>query len=316
MAVFTDLASLPYFKNAVLTIGSFDGVHLGHRRILSQVVERAQAMGGESMVLTFEPHPRKVVAPDKPLGLLTPLEEKLRLITEAGISHTVVVPFSQKFSEQDPAAYVTDFLVPYFHPATLVIGYDHRFGRGRAGDITLLRALAGQHNFSVEEIPAHVIDEAAVSSTKIRAALMEGRAEDAAAMLGRPYTWSGRVVSGRQLGRTIGYPTANLDALDADQLLPGDGVYAVEAVVNETVHPAMLSIGLRPTIGAGLARTVEAHLLDFSGDIYDCTVTLRFVQWLRGEEKFSSLDALKEAIAADERAARKIFSAAPRLQVD
>lgn len=316
MAVFTDLATLPRFRNAVLTIGSFDGVHLGHRRILSQVVERARATGGESVLLTFEPHPRKVVAPEKPLGLLTPLDEKLRLIAEAGIEHTVVVPFSQEFSAQEPAAYVTDFLVPHFHPSTLVIGYDHRFGRGRAGDISLLRALAADHHFSVEEIPAHLIDEAAVSSTKIRTALTEGHAEDAAAMLGRPYTWSGRVVQGRQLGRTIGYPTANLEALDADQLLPGDGVYAVEALLDDVAHPSMLSIGLRPTIGAGLARTVEVHLLDFAGDLYGRDVTLRFVRWMRSEEKFASLDALKAAIAADEEVARKIFSAAPRLQAD
>lgn len=316
MAVFTDLASLPQFRKAVLTIGSFDGVHVGHRRILSQVVDRAKASGGESVLLTFEPHPRKVVAPDKPLGLLTPLSEKLRLIAEAGIEHTVVIPFSQEFSEQDPAAYVTDFLVPRFRPTTLVIGYDHRFGRGRAGDIQLLRSLASQHGFSVEEIPAHLIDEAAVSSTKIRTALIEGRAADAAAMLGRPYAWSGRVVKGRQLGRTLGYPTANLEALDADQLLPGDGVYAVEAMADGAAHPSMLSIGLRPTIGAGLARTVEVHLLDFAGDLYGTTATLRFLHWMRGEEKFSSLDELKAAIAADEEHARKIFSPGARLQVD
>ena len=316
MAVFTNLSSLPSFRKAVLTIGSFDGVHLGHRRILDQVVERARSTGGESVLLTFDPHPRKVVAPDKPLGLLTPLAEKLRLLAEAGIEHTVVVPFSQEFSAQEPAAYITDFLVPRFQPSTLVIGYDHRFGRGRAGDIHLLRSLAPAHNFLVEEIPVHLIDEAAVSSTKIRGALLEGRAREAAAMLGRPYAWSGCVVKGRQLGRTLGYPTANLVALDGDQLLPGDGVYAVEAVVDNSAHPAMLSIGLRPTVGAGLARTVEVHLLDFSHDLYGTNITLRFLQWIRAEEKFPSLDALKSAIAADERHARKIFSTFPRLQPD
>ncbi len=308
MAVFHDLTALPLFKNAVLTIGSFDGVHLGHRCILEQVTARAAALSGEAVLLTFNPHPRKILKPDEPLGLLTPLAEKLRLIAEAGVHHTVVAPFSEAFAAQPPEAYVTDFLVPNFHPSVLVIGYDHRFGHSRAGDIHLLHRLAPQHGFSVEEIPAQLIDDAAVSSTKIRSALLAGRVEDAALMLGRTYTWTGAVVTGRQLGRTLGYPTANLQAADADQLLPGDGVYAVEAVVEETTHSAMLSIGLRPTLGAGLARTVEVHLLDFAGDLYGKDLTLRFVKWMRGEAKFSSLDALTEALRADEQAARKIFA--------
>lgn len=308
MAVFHDLTALPSFKNAVLTIGSFDGVHLGHRRILEQVTARAAALSGEAVLLTFDPHPRKILKPDEPLGLLTPLAEKLRLIAEAGVHHTVVAPFSAHFAAQPPEAYVTDFLVPHFHPTSLVIGYDHRFGQSRSGDIHLLHILAPQHGFSVEEIPAQFIDDAAVSSTKIRNALLAGRVEDAAAMLGRAYTWTGTVVRGRQLGRTLGYPTANLQAADADQLLPGDGVYAVEAVVGETTHSAMLSIGLRPTLGAGLARTVEVHLLDFAGDLYGQDLTLRFVRWMRGEAKFSSLDALTEALRADEQTARKIFA--------
>lgn len=308
MAVFYDLAALPIFKQAVLTIGSFDGVHLGHRRILEQVVARAHALGSESVLLTLEPHPRKILKPHEPLGLLTPLAKKLRLVADAGIHHTVVAPFSESFAAQPPEAYVTDFLVPHFHPAALVIGYDHRFGRDRAGNISLLQKLAAAHGFSVEEIPAQLIDEAAVSSTKIRNALAEGRVEDAALMLGRAYEWTGTVVKGRQLGRTLGYPTANLEALDSDQLLPGDGVYAVDAIVNQKAHPAMLSIGLRPTLGAGLARTVEAHLLDFAGDLYGKAVTLHFVRWMRAEAKFSSLDALTEALRADEESARKIFA--------
>lgn len=308
MAVFTDLAALPRFHNAVLTIGSFDGVHLGHRRILEQVVARALALAGEAVLLTFEPHPRKILKPDEPLGLLTPLAEKLRLVADSGVHHTVVAPFSEAFAAQPPEAYVTDFLMPHFHPAALVIGYDHRFGQGRVGNIALLQRLAPRHGFIVEEIPVQAIDEAAVSSTKIRAALLDGRVEDAMAMLGRAYTWTGTVVRGRQLGRTLGYPTANLEAADEDQLLPGDGVYAIQAVVDGTAHMAMLSIGLRPTLGAGLARTIEVHLLDFAGDLYGKTVTLRFVQWMRAEAKFSSLDALTHALQADEETARKIFA--------
>jgi riboflavin kinase/FMN adenylyltransferase len=304
MAVYYNLDTLPLFHKPVLTIGSFDGLHAGHRTILDSVVAKARDIGGESVLLTFEPHPRKVLFPDQSLQLLTPLPVKIQLIEAAGIDHTVVVPFSPRFAAEEPEEYVTQFLVAHFKPQALVIGYDHRFGRARSGDINLLRKLGPLNGFEVEEISAHLIDEAAVSSTKIRKALTTGHVEDAAAMLGRPYAWEGTVVKGRQLGRTLGYPTANLEANFSDQLLPSDGVYAVHADVDGIKHGAMLSIGLRPTLGAGLARTVEVNLFDFNSDLYGKSIMLHFIGRLRDEEKFASLDELTEAIRNDEQMAR------------
>jgi len=310
MAVFTDLASLPRFCRVVLTIGSFDGVHLGHLAILQRVQEAAARHHGESVLITFDPHPRHVLRPEEPLRILTPLPEKLRLISEAGINHTVVVPFSPAFAAMTAHAYVDEFLVRNFHPAAIVIGHDHRFGTDRLGDISLLRAAGEQRGFAVEELPAQMVADAAVSSTKIRRALEGGKVKDAAAMLGRPYAWSGMVVRGAQLGRTLGYPTANLEALHPDQSLPADGVYAVD-VTDEAGgrYAGMLGLGLRPTVGAGLARTVEVNLFDYAGDLYGRNLTLHFVAWLRGEEKFGSLDALKQALQGDEAAARRVLSA-------
>ncbi len=303
MSAHFNIQQLPSFRNAVITIGTFDGVHLGHRTILQQVVTEARKANGESVLLTFEPHPRKVLFPDAPLKLLTPLNEKITLLSEEGIEHIVVVPFTPEFSNLSGEEYVRDFLVAKFKPKAIVIGYDHRFGHDRTGGIEMLQRYATEYGYEVHEIPAQTIDAAAVSSTKIRHALNEGNVGDAAHMLGRFYTLKGAVIRGAQLGRTIGYPTANISPADADQLIPARGVYAILINTGMATHKAMLNIGFRPTVSNEVSLHIEAHIFDFKGDLYDKELELHFVSRLRSEEKFPSLDALKEQLGKDKEAA-------------
>lgn len=309
MSAHFNIERLPSFENAVITIGTFDGVHLGHRTILQQVVAEAQKANGESVLLTFEPHPRKVLFPDAPLKLLTPLNEKIKSLSGEGIRHIVVVPFTPEFANMSAEEYVRDFLVAKFRPKVIVIGYDHRFGHDRTGGIETLERYAPVYGYEVKEIPAQTIDAAAVSSTKIRHALNEGNVGDAALMLGRYYTLKGAVIRGAQLGRTIGYPTANISPADADQTVPARGVYAVLVNTGDATHKAMLNIGYRPTVSNEIALHIEAHLFDFNGDLYDKDLELRFVSRLRNEEKFPSLDALKEQLGKDKEAATTALAA-------
>lgn len=205
MAVFYDIQDLPGFKNAVITIGTFDGVHKGHKAILQEVVNHANGVNGESVLLTFEPHPRKLLFPDQPLGIITPLHKKLQLISEAGIQHLVVVPFTKEFAGLSAQEYIEHFLVGIFQPHSIIIGYDHHFGHDRKGDLKLLEKCAQDGGYELIEIPPQLIEDAAVSSTKIRHAITEGRMEDASHMLGRHYSLRGTVVHGNKLGRTLGY---------------------------------------------------------------------------------------------------------------
>ena len=308
MAIFFDIHSLPRFTKAVVTAGTFDGVHKGHWAILQEVVDMARSTGGESVLITFEPHPRKLLFQDQSLGLITPLAKKLQLITERGIDNIVVVPFTHAFAGLPADDYISGFLVKIFEPAHIVIGYDHRFGHDRKGDINLLKAKAGSFHFEVTEIPAQLIDEASVSSTRIRKALLEGRPEDAAQMLGRYYTLEGTVVTGRQLGRTIGYPTANVKPADAAQLVPGNGIYAVCVKVDGKMHGGMLSIGFNPTVTDDKSVKIEVYIFDFSEDIYGSLLELVFVKKLRNEKKFDSLSDLKLQLDADEHDSRAVLA--------
>lgn len=307
MAVFHHLNNFPEFRNPVVTIGSFDGVHHGHKVILSEVVKAAKVVDGESILITFEPHPRKIIHPDEPLGLLTSPEQKIALIEQEGIDHIVVVPFTRDFSMLSAKEYVEDFLLKNFKPHTIIIGYDHRFGHSREGNINLLKALVPQE-VHIIEISAQLIEDATVSSTKIRNALLQGNVHEAAEMLERPYSYKATVVHGNKLGRTIGYPTANLQPAYSDILIPGIGIYAVMIEWEGALYQGMMSIGYRPTVTEEKIITCEVNILDFSEDIYGQTLTVYFVQYLRGEEKFNSLEALKEQIALDEVNARIILS--------
>lgn len=299
MAVFYNTDELKNFNNAVITIGTFDGVHLGHLTILQQVVAHAKELGGESIVLTFEPHPRKLLFPDQPIRIITPLEEKIKLITQAGIDHVFVVPFTTSFAALSAEAYIKDFLVKYLHPKGIVIGYDHQFGHDRAGNIKLLQAYENELGFKVYEIPAKQIEDAAVSSTKIRNSLTAGNVTDANKMLGRQYSLKGSVVSGAQLGRTLGFPTANVKPTDAEQIIPGNGVYAIKAILGAETFNGMMNIGIRPTVSQELSLQIEAHLFDFNKDIYNQEIEIVFAERLRDEQRFPSLDALKEQLGND-----------------
>ncbi len=301
----------PALWRGALTIGTFDGVHRGHATILAQLRAAAAAAGGPSIIVTFDPHPRSVVHPGEKLELLTPLKERIALLREAGIDEVVVTPFTAAFAGMEAADYIRDFLVANFHPAAIVIGYDHRFGAGRRGNLELLQACAEKWNYAVSEIPALLLQAAAVSSTKIRTALRNGAVLRANEMLGRPYSLSGTVVEGKKLGRTIGYPTANLVPVCAEQLVPAGGVYAVQVFEGETfLAGGMLNIGYRPTVAGAdeAAQTIEVHLLEgFSEDLYHRQLTLKFTDRLRDEQKFAGLNALKMQLATDAAAAARIL---------
>lgn len=307
MAVYYNTENLPEFNNPVITIGTFDGVHLGHRAIINEVTSRAKATGGESVLVTFEPHPRKILFPDKPIKLITPLEEKIELLNAEGIQHIIVVPFTRDFSNLSAEEYVRDFLVKKFHPESIVIGYDHHFGHDRSGNIRLLEKFAPEYNYTVDEISAQLIDDATVSSTKIREAIMQGRVQDANEMLGWNFCITGNVITGAKLGRTIGYPTANVLPSEPDQLIPANGVYATLVAWNGKTYKAMLNIGNRPTVSNDLKLHIEAHIFDFDADIYRQDIKLVFIERIRDEVKFASIDLLKQQLGKDKESSLEIL---------
>lgn len=303
MQVYRSLEALPEFRRPVLTLGTFDGVHMGHRRILQRLRELADEKGGETVLLTFYPHPRLVLNPDdNSLKLLSSLEEKISLLKGAGIDHLVVLPFDEKIARMEAETFVADVLLKALQMQALVVGYDHRFGAGRKGDYALLCTMAATHGFSVEEIPAAWVDDVRVSSTKVRNALLAGEVTEAARWLGRSYALSGTVMHGRKLGRELGYPTANIEPADPLQLIPAIGVYAVEVETPSGIYGGMANVGNNPTI-PGKGFSIEAHLFGFEGDLYDIAVRLKFRSFIRNELKFNNLDALKEQLHIDKESA-------------
>ncbi|MDB5201209.1 MAG: bifunctional riboflavin kinase/FAD synthetase [Ferruginibacter sp.] len=312
MNVYKDINRLPTFQNAVVTIGTFDGVHLGHAHILSQLISEAKKINGTPVVITFYPHPKRVIEDIRnPLFILNTPEEKYRLLHKRGIGQIVVVPFDKAFAEQPAADYIRNFLADKFHPHTIIIGYDHRFGKNREGDYKLLEKEAGNYHYKVQEIPEHILQDVIISSTKIREALLSGDIDTAATYLGYHYFFTGTVIEGNKLGRTIGYPTANLQVEDEQKLIPANGVYAVTITMeadeknsgNERQLSGMMNIGIRPTVD-GSKRVIEVNIFDFDELIYGRKLTIGFKKWLRSEVKFNGLDALKQQLAADEIAAR------------
>ena len=311
MHVIRDPAQFPALTNAVVTSGTFDGVHIGHQRILARLREVAQARGGPSVVITYWPHPRLVLGPPLShpelleLQLLNTLDERIAKLAKFGVDYLLIVPFTREFAQWTSEEYIQRLLLQTVGARHLVIGYDHRFGKNREGGFDYLRQHADRYGLTVEEIPREDVDAVGVSSTRIRQALRQGDIATANRYLGYPYPLSGVVVPGQQLGRTIGYPTANLAPPEPLKLVPARGIYAVWATTAAgTRHPAMLSIGVRPTIGDDLAQTIEVNLLDFSGDLYDQVLTLEFVAWLRAEEKYNGLAALTAQLALDAKATR------------
>ncbi len=321
MQVHRDINNLPSFTKAVITIGTFDGVHTGHVQILNQLNKEAAEINGETVIITFHPHPRLVMGiseikrPEVSLSLLNTLDEKIELMAKQGIDHLVIVPFTVAFSEQTAEEYVKDFLVNIFHPHTIIIGYDHHFGKQRKGNYKLLEKYADEFNYKVKEIPEHVLNHTAVSSTKIREAILQSDLDTASKYLGYDYFFKGEVTDGDKIGRTIGYPTANLLIRDEHKLVPGNGIYAVELIIcnkqlalsnkknldysSGVAHlKGMMSIGFRPTIG-GTKRKIEVNIFDFDETVYGYEIKVFLKKYLREEVKFNSLEELKAQIDKD-----------------
>ncbi|MDQ0108552.1 riboflavin kinase/FMN adenylyltransferase [Chitinophaga terrae (ex Kim and Jung 2007)] len=308
MQVHRDLDQLPEFRNAIITIGTFDGVHAGHRFIIEQLQQAAKECHGETVIITFDPHPREVLQPQSnTLRLLTTLPEKIALLEKEGIDHLVVVPFTKAFSEMSAISYLEDFLIQRFRPHTIIIGYDHRFGHNREGGLELLEAEQQQYGFQLIEIPKQVVHDLTVSSTKIRNSLNEGAVQLANELLGYTYFLTGTVCHGDKMGRQLGYPTANLQLADSRKLIPAEGIYAVRASINgQAPLPAVMSIGNRPTFN-GTDLRLEVHIFDFNEDIYDQQVTVSFVDYIRPNRKFEKIEELVAQMDLDSAKAREIL---------
>lgn len=308
MKVYRSLDELPLIKNAIVTQGTYDGVHAAHKVILNRLKQIAKQRNGETVVMTFEPHPRMVLFPDDHgLKLLNTLDEKIEALEAEGIDHLVILPFTKEFSRLTSLQFIRDIIVNKIGTKVLVIGYNHRFGKNREGSFEHLKEYAGLYGFEVEEISEQDIDEVAVSSTRIRKALEAGDVALAAKYLGRFYTIQGTVKKGRQLGRTIGFPTANVQTSDPNKLIPADGVYAVKVFINNRIVKGMLNSGVRPTVD-GTTHAVEVHLFDFDEDIYDQSIKIAFVDKLRDETKFDGLEALTNQLQKDKLHALDLLS--------
>ncbi len=307
MTIIKDLKQLKKpLRNPVLTIGNFDGVHMGHLALFRIVKEKAAAMDGTSVVMTFEPHPIKVMKPGNGPPLITPTEQKLRLINEAGIDVILCIPFTKQFAAISARDFVKDILVGIIGLKAIVVGYDYAFGRGREGNIELLREMGLRHGFQVFAIePVHA-DNTLVSSTSIRNMVREGRLSEAKKLLGRDYQITGIVVKGKNRGaRLLGFPTANMEPVD--ELTPKPGVYAVRVLIDEKAYTGLTNIGYNPTFGDG-PLSVETHVLDFSGDLLGKTIRVDFISRLRDEKSFDSADDLSAQIRKDVEEARRVFS--------
>jgi riboflavin kinase / FMN adenylyltransferase len=302
------VGSLPDFTKAVVTIGTFDGVHKGHQQIIAQLKKEAGRIGGETVIITFHPHPRKIVSSvPGDIKILNTLNEKIQRLQDAGIDHLVVIPFDHQFANQSAHDYVHHFLYHYFKPAVVIIGYDHRFGKGREGDYHLLETYGKQLGFEVMEISEEILNEVVISSTKIRQALLENRVKEANAFLGYAYTFEGIVVEGNKLGRTIGFPTANLHISSEEKLIPANGVYAVTIqLAAGKLEKGMMNIGLRPTVD-GKKRVIEVNIFDFNADIYHQHIQIAVHHYLRGEVKFDGLEGLKAQLQSDAKTAAQLL---------
>ena len=328
MQVHKDIDNLPKFARAVVTIGTFDGVHVGHRQIINKLKVEALKIKGESVIITFHPHPRKVIS-SAILGvrLINTLEEKIEVLSGLGVDHLVIVPFTDAFANQPAEEYIRDFLYEKFHPDTIIIGYDHRFGRERMGDYKLMEKMGPQFGFKIKEIPKHIIDEIAISSTNIREAILHTDIEMANKLLGYTFFFEGEVVHGNKLGRQLGYPTANLKINDPEKVIPGDGIYAVyvnikkptpnsnpdvtevntfHIEIEDVQYKGMMSIGFRPTED-GKKRVIEVNIFDFNKDIYGKSIRVYVKKFLRAEVKFNSLEDLVKQIDQDKVESLKVL---------
>jgi len=311
MNVYKGFENIQKIPNPVLTIGTFDGVHLGHQKIIEQLNREAEEIGGESVLFTFYPHPRMVLYPDDHgLQLIQTQVEKIDKLRRMGLQNVIIHPFSREFSRLSALEFVRDYLVNRLHVKKMVIGYDHQFGKNREGSIDFLKEVSGTYGFEVREILAQEIDEVNISSTKIRNALLAGDMELTTAYLGEPYEFFGKVIAGQAIGRELGYPTANIDIESEIKILPKSGVYAANILLPDgSVKEGMLNIGVRPSVGMATNKTcIEIHVLDFNGDLYGSHVTVQLLSRFRSEKKFDSLFELTEQLQQDEKDIRSYFS--------
>lgn len=335
MQIYHHINDFKPLENAVVTIGTFDGVHLGHQKIIHKLVEKAKMQNGESVILTFFPHPRMILNPgDHQLKMINTMAEKANLLKDLGVDHLIITPFTRDFSNQTPEEYIKEVLIKQIGMKAMVIGYDHRFGKDRNGSLTDLRHFGKLYHYEVDEIPEQDIHDLAISSTRIRNALAQGDVDAAQELMGHPYTLTGKVIRGDQIGRTLGYPTANLFVEENYKLIPSDGIYAVTVEIqenknkNQELHnpfqpenliskivnqkyQGMAYIGHRPTIN-GMSQNIEVNIFDFSEDIYHRTIKMNFLHFIRHDVKFEGLEKLKEQLGKDKLSTLAFFDKKPQ----
>ncbi|WP_285010766.1 bifunctional riboflavin kinase/FAD synthetase [Pedobacter faecalis] len=307
MKIYHQLSEFNKLSNAVVTIGTFDGVHYGHQKIVKQLCDKAKALRAESVILTFFPHPRLIIDPEnQDLKMINTIQEKANILETLGVDHLIIIPFTRDFSNLSPEDYIRNILVDTIGVKHLIVGYDHRFGKDRQGGMKELEFYADLFGYSIEQIPEQDINDVAVSSTKIRKALLDGDVALAAKYLGYHFSLRGRVIKGDKIGRTIGFPTANIFIEETYKLIPSDGIYAVTVYLNESLFKGMAYIGQRPTIN-GMTRNIEVNIFDFEKEIYGQEITMNFMEFLRQDEKFTGLEALKLQLEKDKTATLAYF---------
>ena len=310
MKIIRSITAFNSSEKTIVTIGTFDGIHIGHQKILKDLIKTAKKEGKKSVLLTFFPHPRMVLQKDNKILLLNTIEEKSGLLEKMGLDYLIIHPFSREFSRLTALDFVRDVLVNKLNTSRLIIGYDHHFGKNREGNIHQLKEYSLLYDFKVEEIPAQDIDDVSVSSTKIRTALKDGNLKTANNYLGYHYMLNGTVVSGKKLGGTIGFPTANLEIKEPYKLIPKTGVYIIKTHINTVLYTGIMNIGFNPTV-LGKHQTIEAHLFDFNEDLYGKEITIEFIYFLREEHKFKSIEELVVQLNIDKENAISYLSNNP-----
>lgn len=306
MKVYNSVHEIPApIKNAVVTSGSFDGLHLGHQKIIHRINKIAKKNDGESVIFTFNPHPRHFIFPEKKFELLTSIDEKTEIFKGLGVDHLIIQPFNKDFANISSKAFINEYLETLIGTKHLVIGYDHKFGKNREGSFDYLNKHKSQYRFTIEEISKKDIDDTTISSTSIRSLLKEGNIRLVNTLLGRPYSITGTVVEGQKIGRTISFPTANL-AVSKEKLIPKDGAYAVHVIFDNKCHKGMLNIGVRPTV-SGTNTSIEVNIFDFDKDLYNTSITIELIDKLRDEKKFNSINELKSQLEKDKTNTIKIL---------
>ena len=298
MTIYNNINEFSSTDNTILTIGTFDGVHLGHQKVLERLTNTAIENNLKSTVLTFFPHPRTILNPDKPLKLINSVKERTELLNRSKVDNLIIHPFDKNFSELDPEKYVVEILVKKLKAKIILIGYDHKFGKNRTADITDLKIYGKKYGFKVIEIKAEEISNIAISSTKIRKAISEGNISTAKKYLGYDFSLSGKIVHGKSIGRTLGFPTANIEVKEEYKLLPKNGVYLIQSVINHNKYFGMMNIGIKPTIKES-SKTIEVNFFDFEGDLYHKNIEVNIKKFIRDEIKFDSLELLKSQIQKD-----------------